>query len=359
MDLTKYKHIGYTIKPNKKKIPINDFTFENLEEFNSIYMFAKNNFMKVKPTLSRGISNKVGEKYHFRYFMNVGNQRFELVIICNQGCYRFVLHNRKAVDNTVGGRDACKAIYEMADKYNIDMSKYASEAGFDIKKEILSPHIQVMRDIYIATPEKPKAYLHMYHMDFNASYASRISEEYPELKPMYEEIYNMRKDNNDYYKHVLTNSIGCFQSEVCLDYESRFKSKPYQFAKLSKIAINNTRAKIEDKLYSLKLRGFVPVLTNTDGIWYFSNHGPYHDKEEGTELGQWKTDHSDCKFMLTGPGAYQFIENNVCHTVVRGICNLDSIEPDRSKWKFGDILKITEIYKYKFKEEEGVVKVYE
>lgn len=353
MDLTVYKHTEYTIKPNKNRIPVNNFTFEQLAEFNEIYRYARDNFRKVAYTKSRGICNKVNERLHERYFMNVGNQRFELVIVCLEGCYRFILHNAKQKGNDVSGQHACRAIYKWADEFGIDFSNYASNEGLEEKKHIESPHIQVLLKSSLNKP-----LVHVYHMDFKSSYASRICEAYPELKPMYEVIYKKRKEDNDLYKHVLTNSIGCWQSPYCVDYETRHKTKPFQFAKLSRIAINGTRAKIEDKLYSLKKRGFVPLLTNTDGIWYYSNHGPYHDREEGSELGQWENDHVDCEFLMTGPGSYQYVENGVCHTVVRGLCNLDAIEPDRTKWKFGDILNIKEMFTYRFVERVGVVKTH-
>ena len=59
---------------------------------------------------------------------------------------------------------------------------------------------------------------------------------------------------------------------------------------------------------------------------------------------------------MTGPGAYQYVENGKCHTVVRGLCNLDAIEPDREKWNFGDILNIKNMFTYRFDEEKGVIK---
>ena len=73
MELINYKHIPYKLKPNKNKIPVNHFTFEQLEEFNEIYQYAKENFTLVKHTLSQGISNKVSERLHERYFIVKGN----------------------------------------------------------------------------------------------------------------------------------------------------------------------------------------------------------------------------------------------------------------------------------------------
>ena len=99
MKLTDFKHVSYQLKPNKNKIPVNNFTFEQLDEFNEIYQYAKDNFTKVAHTQSQGISYKISERMHERYFVVKGNQRFELVIICAEGCYRFLLQNKKAKDN--------------------------------------------------------------------------------------------------------------------------------------------------------------------------------------------------------------------------------------------------------------------
>lgn len=354
MKLTDYKHIKYTLKPNKNKIPINNFTFEQKEEFNEIYQYCKKHFLKVSSTKSQGICNKINQRLHERYFVVKGNQRFELVVVCADGCYRFLLQNKKQKGNDVTGQQACRSIYKFADEYNIDLSKYITEDGLAIKKEIEKPHIQVLQKLMLNKHLK-----HVYHIDFRSSYASRISEAFPELKPMYEDIFSQRKANNDYYKHVLTNSIGCWQSIYCVDYHSRHKTVPYQFANLSKIAINGTRAKIEDMIVKLKKSGRVPLLSNTDGIWYYSDKGPYHDKDEGDKLCNWQNDHVDCQFIMTSEGRYQYLENGVCTSVVRGLCNLDAVEPNREKWEFGDILKIRDMFTYRFDEDKGVIKTYE
>lgn len=354
MDLSNYKHIPYKLKPNKNKIPINHFTFENIDEFNEIYKYAKDNFTLVKHTLSQGISNKISERLHERYFVVKGNQRFELVIICKEGCFRFLLQNKKQKGNEIPGQQACRSIYNYADKYGIDLNKYVAEDGLAEKKLIERPHIEVLQRLMLG-----KKINHVYHIDFRSSYASRICEAYPELKPMYEDIFNHRKENNGYYKHVLTNSIGCWQSPYCVDYNTRHKTVPYQFSNLSKVAINGTREKIEKMIVALKKKGMVPLLTNTDGIWYYSEEGPYHDKNEGDQLGNWQNDHIDCLFLMTSEGRYQYMEDGVCHTVVRGLCNLDAMQPDRDQWQFGDILKIDQMLTYRFDEERGVYKTHE
>ena len=61
---------------------------------------------------------------------------------------------------------------------------------------------------------------------------------------------------------------------------------------------------------------------------------------------------------MKSKGAYQFIEDNVCHTVVRGTTVLDK-EKSREEWKFGEIFDQVLMEYYAFDEEKGVVKYVE
>jgi hypothetical protein len=354
LNLTKYKSIKYSTKINKNKIPKTILNFDSLDEFNQLYFWAKKKFRLVKATKSRGISYKRCEKFHERYIINQYNNCFELIIVSFDGCYRIILKNKTKDTNTVKGVEAAKEIYKLTNKYNIDLNLYSSDPddGKKIKEEIESPHIEVMQKIMI-----DKVVNNVFHIDFKSSYASRIIEKYPEFKDLYTEIYSKRKENNNYYKHILTNSIGCFQSNYCPDFRSKnyHKTSPYLLAELAKTAINGTRAKIIDKLAQLKKKGFIPLLTNTDGIWYYSPTGKaYHDADEGDQLGNWQNDHKNCKFLMMSSGIYQYEEDGICKSVVRGPCSLDNIESDRDKWQFGDVRKIKEIYSYKFDVERGV-----
>ena len=351
---TKFKHSPPTLKPNKRKLKMNTLTFNevNIDEFNKIYNYCKKHYTCVKCTQSKGITTNIKYRFKERYTVICMNQSYELVVNCLEGDYRFVLKNQPHVLNTIKGRKAALEIYKQADKYGIDMNKYKSDNGSDIKKQINSPHIKFM------LPERfiGKPIHNVHHLDLNSAYASEIIKKYPEFKDMYNDIYNKRKDDNGYFKHVLTNSIGAFQSEYCPDYKTRHKSTPYLFSELSKTAVNGTRATIEKLLIKMRKKGCVPILTNTDGIWYT---GPlYHDSDEGIGLCQWKNDHKNCDFIIKGTGAYQYVENGKCVSVVKGLSNLDILH-ERTDWEFGEIINNElEVEKYRFTEEEGVTKVW-
>lgn len=355
MDLSGYKHNICSRSPNKNLIPKNVMTFEQLDEFNAIYKWAKENFLRVEPTPSGGMPNNRKVKKKSRFFVSSANNKFEMVICCSLGEYRFLLQPAKPKDNSVSGQKACRAFYRLAEEMGIDISKYecSSDMGLKIKSQIESPHIELL---FLGALKQ--VIPHMHHIDFRSSYASRIIEEYPEMEPLYRKIYELRKDDDGFYKHVMTNSIGAFQSKYCVNFHNRRSVKPYAFAKLSKIAINGTRRKVETMIHRLSAWGAVPVFTNTDGIWYYSKRGPYHGEGEGKDLKQWYNDHVECRMLISSVGAYQFVEGGVCHTVLRGISSLDKIKPDRSTWEFGDILKAQTQFKYVFDDNEGVKLIY-
>ena len=52
-------------------------------------------------------------------------------------------------------------------------------------------------------------------------------------------------------------------------------------------------------------------------------------------------------------GAYEFIEDGVYHPVLRGTSTLDAVQPDRSKWTWGDIYRQAVVC-YKFDIEKGI-----
>lgn len=351
MKITDFKHIPFKVGINKKMIPAIELTYDQLNVFNAAYKHAKKYCQKVDPTPSSGFPN--GEhKFSFRYMVVKHNQSIELVFACMSGCYRFLVQPKKLKGNTIPGRKAVLELYKMFDKYNIDFGKFRCSNGLKIKDEIESPSCVVFNPVFYC-----KKLSHVYHLDFNSSYASRIVEAYPELRAPYEELYKYRKENNDKYKHVLTNSVGCFQSAYCPDWEERQKVKPYAFANLSKVAINNTKRLVNEMVEKLRKKGMIPILTNVDGIWYISDKGPFHGEGEGEDLCQWKNDHFDCRFIMTSVGCYQYLENGICKTVLRGLTALDRIKT-RDDWEFGDIMNITSDVVYDFDEEKGIVERY-
>lgn len=350
--LKNYQYGEWSYTPNKKFWPINYITFDNYGEWNEIFQFAKEHYhyIKAAPSGSMPYNHKVRDVQRFCVVSK--STGFELLLMTLKGCFRFILMNGKlAKGNNITGRKALTEIYKLADEFNVKgvLKKHSvnSETGKQIKSEIESPLICTCNDDYIG-----QEFDNCHHIDANSAYASRISEEIPELRPMYEYAYDHRKENNDLYKHVLTNSIGCMQSEFCIDIDNGFKASPYQLAELSKIAINGNNRWIETMQMKLLLAGRKPLMINTDGIWYQGD--VYHDRNEGHKLGQWKNDHTNCKLYIKTAGAYQYIEDNKVNTVLRGYTQLDRIK-SRDEWSWHEIDNAA-VYTYKFDNDKGIIK---
>lgn len=353
--LENYRYIDWSYSPNKTLMPINYLSMDDIDEFNKIYKFVKTHYNMVEPTSSGAMPYNLQVKHVQRYMVVESCSGFELVICTLKGMFRFILRNGKVkYDNTVSGSRALKTIYDTAKSFGVydELCKLAveKEEGLKIKSEIESYIIQAVDVSYLG-----KEFTNCHHIDFNSSFASRICEKYPVFKPMYSWIYSKRKEDNGYFKHVLTNSIGMMQSKHCTDIFTGFKTAPYQMALLAKTAINGNNDKVRELLFKLELSGRIPLLINTDGIWYQGDL--YHDRDEGTLLGQWKHDHKNCTLYIKTQGAYQFIEDDKVHTVLRGFSNLDWIKP-REEWGWREIDNLEGLCSYKFDIEKGVYKTW-
>lgn len=349
-----YATTASDLRPNKLRIPINRLHFEDYEEFNRIYQWARENLMEVQPTPSGGFPYGYC-KYRPRYTIVGSPISVELVVWTYEFAARFLVTNKIRVEgNTITGRQALKTLKKTAEDFGVIDTflgqMVTKEEGLKIKETIDSPLIDFVNPNYERL-EIPNCH----HLDFNSAYASKIAEKHPELRPMYEYLYEKRKENNGLFKHVLTNSIGAMQSQYCINFgrdDFNQFSTPYALAQFSKEAINGNVLQMHDYVNKLIQAGREPILLNTDGIWYTGDL--YHDELEGEHLGQWKNDHKNCLFYAKSKGAYQFIENGVVKTVLRGYTNLDNIKP-RDQWGWREIDKVS-IVMYEFNEKEGITK---
>ena len=351
-----FKFSDWSYTPNKLLIPKNFLAMDQVDFFNEIYAFCLKNYHEVEPTPAGAIPNNNQLKHVQRFFVLPSPVGFELVILALEGCFRIILRQGKLkADNTISGTKAIKEIFKTAEDFNVldvfKAFKSSKEEGLKIKKEIESPIIACFKREFLG-----KEFDNVHHIDFNSSYASRIVEAHPELIDMYKHLYDKRKENDGYFKHCLTNSIGMMQSKHCIDIDTGYTNSPYQLSHFAKIAINGTNDKIYEYLMLLDISGRQPLLINTDGIWYSGE--PFHDSKEGSDLTQWKHDHRDCRLYIKSPGAYQYIEGGKINSVVRGYTALDSLKP-RSDWGWREIDKDFRVFFYKFIKGKGVVKVWE
>lgn len=351
--LAGYDHLEWSYAPNKNKIPKIELPFADYERFNEIYFAAKENLREVMPTPSEGMPYNPMVKYHERYFVLPAVGSVELVICAHFGQFRFIIGNPPSEKNLITGSKALQELFKTAKNFGVletfQGQMVTKEEGMLIKSEIESPWIKTADDgcfKLITGREFPNCH----HLDLNSSYASRIAERFPELRPMYEFLYDRRKENDGLYKHVLTNSIGAMQSKYCISPVDLRKRTPYALAEFSKTAINGNNAIIKSYQEKLEAADRLPLLFNTDGIWYQGEI--FHDERENTKLGGWKNDHQNCRLYIKSSGAYQFIEDGKVNSVVRGYTILDKTKP-RDQWLWREIDYVDTI-NYNFDKDKGV-----
>lgn len=331
--LKDYRCAEIRLKPNYVKIPCHRIpvTDEGAHLMNRILedIYKVPDFTVIRRTKSGGISltDLILPCYDVRNLKTM----VEITLCAVEGMWRFQFASNPLTDKEQGisGHKAFLKFQELCKKHNINIQNYRINNGIEYKKDIK----------YIRALDNPAfadlTFENCHHIDFNSSFMANLCEKYPEFKPVGEILYNGRKAH-PINKGIMTNTIGYFHS----------KYHQYSWAHLANAAIvgnNNKIAEIRQKLIE---SGRLPLLINTDGIWYAGDI--YHDENEGANLGQWKTDHKNCTLRAASPNKYQFIEDGKVHTVISGTTILDRVKP-RDKWEWGDIyLDGAEVITYKF-----------
>ena len=254
------------------------------------------------------------------YDVRMTSSCVELMVIDSSGIFRLQFRNSGIKEKqTIYGHKAFLIFKDICKKHNICLDDYIIDNGSEVKKEIEGYIIDVENQVFL-----DRTFKNAHHIDFHSSFPSGLALTHPEFRPVIEELYNGRKEKPE-YKLVLNCTIGYMQSEPCC------KAK---WAQLARDAINNNNARIRDLAERLKKSGRLVLAYNTDGIWYVGDE--FHDIDEGTTIGTWANDHTNCKIRFKSAGAYEFEENGKYYPVVRGHTKLDTIK-SRDKWVWGDI----------------------
>lgn len=354
-ELLKYPHVVTPLKVNKLRITKHylDINEEGARTLNSILdnidtLERKGEINRIVRTRSGGISYSAQNFRPPMYdiieeYTEKGTFKSVEVVIIAEYSWRIVFARAYSSkkDDGINGYSCYKKICGIAQKLGLyeKLEAYAikdKEKALKVKEQIESPKIELENGYQDMT------YMNVNHLDLNSAHISGMAEFAPELRPIWEEIYQKKRTSpkgsaeRELYKAILTHTWGFFQSAHI----------GYKYAELSKAGIGYTNRRIEELRDRLRAAGRIPFLYNTDGIWYIGE--PFHDIDEGEELGQWKNDHLNCTLRAKSAGAYEFIENGEYTPVVRGSTRLDKAKP-RTKWEWGDIYsKDAEIFLFKW-----------
>ena len=326
-----YKYALPRMPLNYLKLPVNQIPISDagMDEFNRLLeVLEESNYeYKIVRTPSGGISISQ-QNLHVSYDISVKRYGVEVTVIgiC---CARFQFRASKKESGGIYGHQAWTEFNKICEKFNIDLKGMAINNGEEVKQTIPSPKIELNENYKELLMENVN------HIDIHSAYMGAIAENFPELRPAIEYIYNGRKEKA-INKAILTHTYGYMQS----------KGTNYRYSHMSKAAVETTIKKLETLSKKLKESGRRVVAFNTDGIWYVGE--PYHGDGEGKGLGQWSNDHVNCKAYFKSKGIYCYIENDIFTAVARGRFKLDQIKP-RDQWTLHDIMHMNEQpYKYEF-----------
>ena len=320
--LAKYKYKPYQKNYYKPALPS---VSVSIEEWNKIYQAVKNDKDYEFLELTDGRSLKQGRDItYLNYTIETTKKDAIIYIRNNQGIWTIKWTNKtaeKKQQEEIGASQAYKTFYkECLTKY-ICLEDYyiTKEEGLEIKQKI-EKYIVKAEPKYIG-----KELNNVHHIDFHSSFMSGLAITHPEFYPVVAKLYEERK-TKPYNKEILNYTIGWFQSEYI----------GYKLAHLAKDAINNNNDRIRKLTAELIKKGRIPVLWNTDGIWYLGEE--YHGFGEGDGIGEWHNDYNATRFRIKSNGCYEFEDEAGYHVRMRGHCKLDDIKP-REQWEWGDIFK--------------------
>lgn len=316
------------LNANFRRIPV--LSIDNTEDgasyFNRLYKEmmtqAKNKkWNTIARTPSGGISISRSKFKPPMWETRASASAIEITIITKQ-MIRIQFRLCKSVDNETQpmyGRQAFEIFCKKCAAKGINLNDYAITNGKEIKQTIPKLLIKLAKQSY-----KDLIWDNCHHIDFHNSFPAGLCNTHPEFRQIIEPIYEARKTKTE-NKAILNYTIGFFQS---------IDNTGAKWANLSKDAIVDNNERILELSKRLEKSGRLPLLYNTDGIWYKGEI--YHGEGEGKKLGEWENDHTNCRLRIKSDGAYEFIEDGVYHPVIRGRTRLDKIK-SRDQWKWGDI----------------------
>ena len=314
-ELLELKHCLLTNRINYLLIPVSTFEIdeEGAKRFNKIYLWLKKqNLKEIGRTQSGGIKNGA----HLALpAWDIRQNKYCLELTVLLDGYAWRIQFRTTPPKKMSGRSAFAKFKRLCKRDGIDLEELAIENGPEVKKTIDNYIVKPNHQFYV-----DKIFSNAHHIDFHSSFAAGLANTHPEFRKTLERLYKNRERNEE-YKNILNFSIGFMQS---------IPGCKARWANLSKDAIADNNRRVLSLAAAVEKAGRTVLLFNTDGFWYDGD--VYHGKGEGEDLGQWHNDHTDCKFRMSGPGSYEFIENGIYNPVVRGIPNDTKLD-----WSWGDI----------------------
>lgn len=327
-------------KPDARKMKVFNagVSLVSMAELNAVIEACKNYFkFQIEFTPSKSI--KMARRFTCREGWGIrvtSKGRTELIIISFRGMWRIQCRGKGEKATTEYGTQSWREFTKDCKKEGIDLEEIAVPAGREaerVKSEVPKPSIKVIGGAY-----KGMTIDNVNHVDIHSAHCYFIEQEFPQLKPVIDKYYALRKDPEvgKKMKQRLVNLSGYSESQ----------GVKFRFSKMAKAAKIGTNKKVDEILAELQANGRFPLLVNTDGVWYRGD--VYNFKDEGDGIGQLHTDHRNCKFRFKSAGVYEYEDEEGYHVAMRGRTSLDILKPNRKDWTWGDIYKSGGVVKFEF-----------
>ena len=289
---------------------------ENKDKINNLYTTLLNSRLnRIQRTESGAIVKRdihlLSGAWDCRKIVTAANVFKGVIITVILNNYVFVFKcGAFSVDkSTLTGRKAFEKFLKRCTNHGIRLDDYKITNGKEVKEQIEPPYIEAFK--------LNKKLEHVHHLDLVSAWPSGVCKDFPEFYSIFSELREKDKLIGDM-------ALGFCQSQYC----------GYAYAHLAKAGINNCNAQIRELMVNLIKNKFEVIGLNTDGIWYrdkTDQNRIYHDENEGTKLGQWKTDHKDTTYYALSRGQYYFIEDGKLNIHARGFYPYELIKP-RDEW---------------------------
>lgn len=308
---------------NSYKIPINyiEPTEAGVAEMNALLKWVREKDICQLTRTKKGYIKQGIEGLGFYLEIN----KFGAELVYN-GAFQLKVrfkHLKQKYGKGLTGSEAFNMFNKLCKEFGLDMWDDWKLENSKYKEEIESP-IRWLNPIY-----KDKVIEHAYHIDGNNMWFGCFIEEFPKYKGPVMKLYKEKctttdKDRKQDIKDIFTHTLGYCQSIG----SKKMKAGLAQYAKAGINGCNHKIMKLVD-YYKDKV-----IAINTDGIWLSCMPNIDH---LGSNIGEFKLDHKNCKFRGISANKYEFIEDGVYKPVISGLTKRDKVQPDRSTWGWGSI----------------------
>ena len=308
-DGTQYYSVEYNYRPSIWRTKPNYIT--DVDEFNKIIKEGQAIGNKLDLTSNGAIRQSRFRRngwFWDNFNQTISKNTFAIAALYQDRVYYFIFWPGRDETKQYGikGGQSLKLFKKFCGDLAEPFAKTDKEEIQKIKDKIHKPSIEMMHNSY-----KDVVWDNVFHIDIHSAYPAFLCKAYPQFRFYFHDYLYVHRKEHPENKCYLNYSVGAMQS---------LKIPGKVYPELSLAGVNGTYDYVMELIIKLKKAGFIPIATNSDGIFYYSPTGkPYHDDNEGTDMGQWSTDHHFEKIRFKSAGSYEYIENGEYHAVVRGI----------------------------------------